>query len=130
MTLKRLPKEMRAGPLQSATRAGANVIRDEAQARVPVDTGNLQRNIGVFAIPKRRMPAGIDYGVEIRGNEKGKRGDPRNAFYWRFVELGTSTRAPQPFLRPALASGTQRAIGVFTEAFRRRLDTIAKKARA
>ncbi|HDS7364941.1 HK97-gp10 family putative phage morphogenesis protein, partial [Morganella morganii] len=25
---------------------------------------------------------------------------PRNAFYWRFLENGTSKMAPQPFIRP------------------------------
>ncbi|SYL73581.1 phage protein, HK97 gp10 family [Klebsiella pneumoniae] len=30
-----------------------------------------------------------------------KTDDPRNAFYWRFLENGTSKMAPQPFIRPA-----------------------------
>ncbi|MHA6285117.1 HK97-gp10 family putative phage morphogenesis protein [Morganella morganii] len=30
-----------------------------------------------------------------------KADDPRNAFYWRFLENGTSKMAPQPFIRPA-----------------------------
>ncbi|WP_345702308.1 HK97-gp10 family putative phage morphogenesis protein, partial [Morganella morganii] len=29
-----------------------------------------------------------------------KTDDPRNAFYWRFLENGTSKMAPQPFIRP------------------------------
>ena len=127
--LKKLPSEMRGRPLISATRAGARLIADDARNRAPVDSGGLQKNIGVFAIPKRRLGAGLDYGVEIRGDEKGKAGDPRNAYYWRFVELGTANQAAQPFLRPALATQSQAAIRAFTESFSRRLDTIARKAR-
>ncbi|MDU3787576.1 MAG: hypothetical protein E7G42_19530, partial [Serratia marcescens] len=32
---------------------------------------------------------------------KGKASNRNNAFYWRFVELGTSNMAPIPFIRPA-----------------------------
>ena len=129
--LKKLPSEMRGRPLISATRAGARLIADDARNRVPVDTGNLRDNIGVFAIPKRRMPSGFDYGVEIRGNEKGKAGSPGNAYYWRFIEIevGAYNRPATPFLRPALATQSQAAIRAFTESFSRRLDTIARKAR-
>uniref|UniRef100_UPI00056E077C HK97-gp10 family putative phage morphogenesis protein n=1 Tax=Xenorhabdus bovienii TaxID=40576 RepID=UPI00056E077C len=48
-------------------------------------------------------------GVYVRGaNAKGtnsdksmKASDPRNAYYWRFLENGTSKMAAQPFIRPA-----------------------------
>ncbi|MDG5516323.1 HK97-gp10 family putative phage morphogenesis protein, partial [Escherichia coli] len=30
-----------------------------------------------------------------------KASDPRNAFYWRFVELGTINMPAHPFIRPA-----------------------------
>lgn len=127
--LKKLPSEMRGRPLTAATRAGARLIADDAKGRAPVDSGGLRQNIGVFTIPKRRLGAGLDYGVEIRGDEKGKAGDPRNAYYWRFVELGTANQAAQPFLRPALATQSQSAIRAFVDTFSRRLDEIARKAR-
>ena len=133
--LKKLPSEMRGRPMISATRAGANKIRDAARANLvavrAVDEGNLLENIGVFAIPKRRLPSGFDYGVEIRGNEKGKAGSPGNAYYWRFIELevGAYNRPARPFLRPALQTQSQAAIRAFIGTFSRQLDTIARKAR-
>ncbi len=54
---------------------------DEMRASVEVDTGNLQRSIDQVE------PGGITFG---------------DAFYWRFLEYGTSRMAPRPFVRPAM----------------------------
>ncbi|MNP86751.1 hypothetical protein D3C76_1871820 [compost metagenome] len=37
----------------------------------------------------------------MRVNTKGKAGDPKNAFYWKFIELGTAQQAATPFIRPS-----------------------------
>lgn len=93
--------------LRKAVRAGAQVVRDEIEARAPVKTGKLARNI---VVSSGRAPAGEAVaGVRIRGvNPAGTNSDTttkannrNNAFYWRFVELGTSKMAAHPFVRPA-----------------------------
>ena len=127
--LKNLPEEFRKGPLSAAVRAGGRVIAEDAARRAPNDTGKLKDNIGAFPIPKTRLPAGIDYGVEIRGNERGKAGDPKNVYYWRFVELGTSNMPAQPFLRPALATQSKAAIEEFRITFSRQLNRAAERAK-
>lgn len=94
--------------LRDATRAGAEVLREEVIARAPERTGKLKKNVVVLTQKSRRRGE-ISSGVHIRGvnPETGnsdntmKAKNPRNAFYWRFVELGTVNMPPHPFVRPA-----------------------------
>lgn len=54
---------------------------DEMRAAVPTDTGHLQGEIAQVE------PGGITFG---------------DAFYWRFLEYGTSKMAPKPFVKPTM----------------------------
>lgn len=94
--------------LRDATRAGASVLRDEVISRAPERTGKLKKNIVV--VTQGSVAKGqISSGIHIRGrnpktgnsDNSMKANNPRNAFYWRFVELGTSKTPAHPFVRPA-----------------------------
>lgn len=93
--------------MRDATRAAATIFKDEAVNRAPVHTGKLKKNIVV--ITQRDRNGNITSGVHVRGtnprtgnsDNSMKASNSRNAFYWRFVELGTSNMAPVPFIRPA-----------------------------
>lgn len=54
---------------------------DEMQASVATDTGHLRDSIQMVE------PGGITFG---------------DAFYWRFLEYGTSKMSPRPFIRPTM----------------------------
>ncbi|WP_141022151.1 HK97-gp10 family putative phage morphogenesis protein, partial [Escherichia coli] len=81
--------------LREATRAGANVLKEEVVSRAPVRRGKLRRNVVVLSRCSR--DGGMESGVHIRGvnpdtgnsDNTMKADNPRNAFYWRFVEMGT-----------------------------------------
>jgi HK97 gp10 family phage protein len=133
-TLKQLPDVMRRGVVVSATRAGARVIAQEAQRNAPVgETGNLRRNISAFPIPKKYMPAGFDVGYQIRGDERGSAGDPNNAYYWRFIEMGRPNAAPKqkpnPIFRNALATQSRPAIAAFIDTFGKRVGRAVERAK-
>lgn len=105
--LEVLSKAESRNVLRQATRAAATVFRDEARERAPKKTGKLRRNIVVMS---QRAPAGgAVAGLHVRGRDPRtgnsdntmKADNKNNAFYWRFVEMGTSTAAPVPFIRPA-----------------------------
>ncbi|MEM8430442.1 HK97 gp10 family phage protein [Morganella morganii] len=94
--------------LREAAKAAADMLRDEVRQSAPRITGRLVRNI-VTGGQRSRYKGEVVSGVYIRGtNAAGtnsdntlKADDPRNAFYWRFLEKGTSKMASQPFIRPA-----------------------------
>lgn len=117
--------------LNSALLGGATLIVNEAKARVPVDTGELRRNIRARSVKPTRHTATVQVGVrkllkkQLRKLRQ-KRPDASDPFYWRFVEFGTSRVRARPFLRPAFERKKLDAI----EAFKARLaDRIAKAAK-
>jgi len=105
--LNALSKAENRKVMRDATRAAATVFQDEVIKRAPVRTGKLKKNIVVMT--QRTRNGDISSGVHIRGtnprtgnsDSKLKTKDSRNAFYWRFVELGTSNMSAIPFVRPA-----------------------------
>lgn len=94
--------------LRDATRAGAEVLKQEVENRAPVRTGKVKKNV-VVVTQRGRRRGEITSGVHIRGvnprtgnsDTKMKASNPKNAFYWRFVELGTVDMPAHPFVRPA-----------------------------
>lgn len=92
--------------IRDATRAGATVFKDEAVKRAPKRSGKLARNI--IVITQRDRDGNIVSGVHVRGTSPTgnstnsmKATNRNNAFYWRFIELGTSKMQSHPFIRPA-----------------------------
>nr|WP_264084924.1 HK97-gp10 family putative phage morphogenesis protein [Pectobacterium odoriferum] len=106
--LEKLSKAENNKVLRDATRAGAEVLKEEVIANAPVRTGKMRKNV-VVVTQKSRRKGEISSGVHIRGvnprtgnsDNKMKASNPRNAFYWRFVEMGTVNMPAHPFVRPA-----------------------------
>ncbi|WP_349815341.1 HK97-gp10 family putative phage morphogenesis protein, partial [Escherichia coli] len=84
----------------------------------PVRRGKLRRNVVVLS--RRSRDGGMESGVHIRGvnpdpgnsDNPMKADNPRNAFYWRFVEMGTVNMPPHPFVRPAFDVRSEQAAQV------------------
>lgn len=119
--------------LRDATRAGAEVLRDEVIARAPRRTGKLAKNV-VVVTQKARRRGEIASGVHIRGTSPTgnsdntmKASNPRNAFYWRFVELGTINMPPHPFVRPAFDTREELAAQVALQHMNRAIDEVLAK---
>jgi HK97 gp10 family phage protein len=131
--LKELGPKVAKNGLRRATSAGAAIVRNDARARAPVDTGEMKRDI----MMKRERDArggdttGAVYTVYVRSGKKsrmaGKKRDvDRDSFYWKFLEFGTNKMAARPFLRPAFEANKEGAI----EAIGKSLDeTIQAAAR-
>lgn len=93
--------------LRRAVRAGAELVAEEVENTAPEKTGKLKRNIVVLF--GKGAPETAVAGVHIRGvnpdtgnsDNSMKASSPNNAFYWRFLEEGTSKMPAQPFVRPA-----------------------------
>ena len=77
------------GVVRSSIRRIGNAVRDVIAAAAPHRTGRLEGNIAVST--QTAATRGIVKARVIVRTE-GHAGDPRNAFYWRFVNFGHRTR--------------------------------------
>ncbi|MGA4661505.1 HK97-gp10 family putative phage morphogenesis protein [Citrobacter braakii] len=120
--------------LRDATRAGAEVLKEEVIARAPVRTGKLKKNV-VVVTQKSRRRGEISSGIHIRGRNMRtgnsdntmKASDRRNAFYWRFVEMGTVNMPPHPFVRPAFDTREELATQVAMKRMNQAIDEVLSK---
>ncbi len=120
--------------LRDSTRAGARVIQAEVIAKAPVKTGRTKKNV-VVVTQKGRGRGQISSGVHIRGvnprtgnsDTTLKTGDENNAFYWRFVELGTAHAPAHPFVRPAFDAKEAEAAQVAIREMNNAIDRVLAK---
>lgn len=103
--------------LRKGMRAGANIVRDEARAKVAVDTGHLKRQIRTRERSDR--DGNMRFAVEV----------PRGAFYGRFLEYGTSKMAAKPFLRPAAEAKTEAAVTTMRDALSAAIELEMRRTR-
>lgn len=141
--LELLPKEIQGRPLKSAVSAGAKVILDEAINKAPVgETGNLRKALYRYrsrsqsTVGKETYLVGVRKGKGIYGNTRlnrrlgrvGKKYTTQGeAYYWRFVEFGTSKMSAKPFLRPAFESQKERAVQIIKERLGKAIEAQARK---
>jgi len=120
--------------LRDATRAGADVLKTEVINRAPVRTGKMKKNVVVVTQRSRRRGE-ISSGVHIRGinprtgnsDNTMKASNPRNAFYWRFVELGTVNMPAHPFVRPAFDTRQEEAAEAAIARMNSAIDKVLSK---
>ena len=118
-----LPKHARN--LMRATIHGvASTIAKEAKTNAPKDKGVLKK-----AIKARRKKSHPDAPVSevyiLTGKSK-----KYDAFYWKFVEFGTSGKTAQserPFIRPASDKARAGFNAVITKEFGKKLEQLAAR---
>ena len=110
--MKKLPPELiskNGGPAKLAMKKGAQVIRDEARARVAVGTKDevhVRDNIVVSSDPRPRQTdaaATERFVVRVRRKKQPGGSGTKN---WGALEFGNEHQAPRPFLRPAEKTAT------------------------
>ena len=100
--------------LRDGLRAGAEVYRNGMSARAPERTGLLRSSITVrVKIGARGQVASI--------------GPSKDAFYGRFLELGTRKMEPRPFMRPTLIADGRAAVEAFLAAGRATFERLKLK---
>lgn len=134
-----LPDRIARNVLVGATRAGANVIRDEARLRsrvaettlikkfkgqkVEVKPGFMKKKIAAWRTKRTKYP--VTFNVGVAGYKD--RFSRLFAFWWRFLEFGTSKMAASPFVRPAFEAKKQAAVERFRDYGAKRIEKEAKK---
>lgn len=122
--LKNLSDEVTKKIARSATASAAGVIKKAAQAKVPVDTGNLRKNIIVKRLPKGESSLTSEHIVTVRQGKRTKKqkdAGVRDAWYGSLVEFGTARAPAQPFMRPALDENGDKAVQAMKSTIERRL---------
>ncbi len=100
----------------------ATEIKKEAKLRVPSNTGNLKK-----AIKAKRKKSPAHKPEALVYVEKG-RNAKNDAFYWHFVEYGTSYgQKEQPFIRPAKLVVENDLPNLFLKTFEKKLAAKIKK---
>lgn len=145
--LKALPPQFASkngGPMRRALFKASKPMRDNAQARAPMDTGTLSTAIFLYRDrnPKASTGAAERYIIGVRskrqrrasrvGRRLGRVGMNFNhvdAWYWHFVEFGTEKMDPRPFLRPAFESHKGIAVSIFTRELAREVEGAVRRAR-
>ena len=139
--LREMPERVARNGLRAAVNAGATVIKKEAIAEAPKDTGAMQSNLYQKQVRERSGPmqqtfyVGVRQGVAKYANtSKNRRAgtagkaykDAGTTWYWRLVEFGTSKMAAQPFLRPAFESQKDAAVQAIGAKLDERIQKHAK----
>jgi HK97 gp10 family phage protein len=124
------PKLARNG-LRAAVGAGARVIRDEAKARVPVDSGVMRRSIYIKQIREMSGNSQQTFFVGVRSGKKYRRKN-QDAYYWRWVEFGYNAKngrfiPAQPFMRQAFEGRKVAASDAIKQKLVERVEAFAKE---
>ena len=97
--LKKIGPKISKKIVRKAMRPATKVVRDEAKANCPVDSGTLRQSIKVRAGKRSRQK--IELLVTTSGTDNLFTG---SAYYGGMVEWGTAHQTAQPFMRPAYDS--------------------------
>ncbi len=113
--------------MRGVTLGVAQQVAKRAQDRVPVDSGTLKKAIKA----KRGNPRnnnGKPFADVVVEHGKGAQHD---AFYWRFLEYGTSTGIPEHrFIGNAIESVRPEIPGIVREQFGKKFEALlARKAK-
>ena len=116
--LLQLPDKIGGQTLQRSLTAAALPIVNEARDRVPLahqayklygggvaDPGWLKSRIVRKKVRQSRNSAEVIVTIK----------DQRQAYFWRFIEFGTSKLVARPFLRPAFEAKASDAVDRFVE---------------
>jgi HK97 gp10 family phage protein len=102
---------------------GALIIRDEARDIVPVVTGTLRDSIfAAYGDPKK---ADVIVGVNTRMAVDQDSEDKRT--YAGIVEYGDDTRAPHPYMRPAINAARPLVARVVAEETLKAIQDLTKE---
>lgn len=137
--LNQLPAKMEANVLRSALRAGANVVKAEAQQQLAsngnVKTGELSRGLKVStrlkggkvtaSVKAKGKHGFVAHWIEFTGAAPhkiaGKNGKPLSFAGGVYKAINHPGFAPKPFLRPALDGASNEALVAVGEQIKKRL---------
>lgn len=151
--LKNLPPEIvskNGGPVKTAMRKAANVIRDEARRRVAYDANKPGPHVRDNIVSQRdshpeKLGVNERYRVGVKGGARSFANTQKNrragkvgkkyttvgtTYWWRFLEFGTEKMQAKPFLVPAFESKKDEALDVIARELDAGITRAAAKVRS
>lgn len=131
--MEEIGKDLKGDPLRASLRKGTEVILDQARVNASFtkgySEGRIRDNIQMKPLPPDEIPSGFSDGQEVfvASSRKSDPDAPDNAWYWHFVEFGTSKQSKQSFLAPAFDSKGNEAIRTFADEMGKQLERNAKR---
>ncbi|MDO4952398.1 MAG: HK97 gp10 family phage protein [Synergistaceae bacterium] len=118
--LRRLQDGVLADKIGGAVKKAAELIKDEAQKRVPVRTGALKNSIKAKMTAKLRGKVFCDYPNtgRLRKTKTKKQAAGSKEYYAFAVEYGTRHVVEQPFLKPAAEAKAMEAADLIMDAMK------------
>ena len=107
----RLIDTSKKATMRKALNAGIAPIKKEIKANAPVNTGLLKKSVRSKQMRYTEHPA---VGIFISGK----------AYYWKFLEEGTSKMAAAPFISPAANAKHEEGVGKFKEKLKIEIDKV------
>lgn len=136
--LQQLGEETQPKVLRSALREAFKPVLEAAQAKVPVDSGELRA--GIALATAKTKDGGVAAGLVISSNTSGLKQarmaaaafgeaqqDGAPGRRWHLTELGTKHSPAQPFLRPALDENAQAVVDGFAKSLRKKIRRALKR---
>lgn len=114
--MKNLPIDIMTKLVDKSLRPEAKAMAEKIKERVPVDTGFLKSTIMVKKNNNKRFKTSRRYAILAE----------KYAFYWYFLEYGTSKMLPRPFITPVLLEQMSGIVGGFSDNMRADLPKILK----
>jgi HK97 gp10 family phage protein len=143
--LRALPEAVsgkNGGPLRVALAKAAQLVRDDARAHAPVDSEALRDNIIMYRDRNpEQIGANEHYRVGVRKIKFTRKVKAllrrirksagirirEDAYYWRFIEFGTSKMKARPFLRPAFDNNKAAINDTFVQSLSDGIDKAVRK---
>jgi HK97 gp10 family phage protein len=97
--IKKLGAQLATKGIKQSVAAGAKVVKQQVIQNAPVRSGALKNAILVKGKKEKQTPTFFQYIVGVRRGRNKK--TKQDAYYWWWVENGTSKMPAKPFLRPA-----------------------------
>lgn len=110
--LKSFPDKVQKKYLRTSTRAGATLVAKEASNLSPKRTGKLSRSYRISLDSKSSSKSKIVYQIGVL----------KEVFYFRFIEMGTSTLSPKAPLRRALEGNQAQVISKIQSGLKKGID--------
>lgn len=110
--LKRLDHKLQKKAVAPSLRKGLTLIKNDAISGSPYRTGKLRSSIVIRKAKKK---------FQTKGSQMYSVGVLKKAWYWRFVEFGTSRLSARPFLRPAFERNINKSINLTILTLRKKL---------